>query len=146
MRPPPLAAALVPSGFPTAASAPARRRERLLRALLASLLLGGAFVLPPDRPLPVDLCLWHRVTGLPCLTCGLTRATCLFARGLWRESLAMHTAGWLLLSGLAVAAAWMGAEAAAGRDLGGRVRARLMAASLWAGLGLSVFSLVRNLI
>jgi len=107
---------------------------------MALALLAGAFLLPPSRPLPVDLCLWHRFTGLPCLTCGLTRATCLFARGLWRESLAMHAAGWLLLAGLVMAAAWMGAEAAAGRDLGGRVKVRLIAASLWAGLGLSVFT------
>ncbi len=125
---------------------PARRRELLLGALLASLLLGGAFVLPPDRPLPVDVCLWHRLTGQPCLTCGLTRAACLFARGLWRESLAMHAAGWLLLSGLIVAAAWMGAEAAAGRGFGCRLKARLLAMSLWGGAVLSVFSRVRDLI
>lgn len=125
---------------------PARRRERLLGALLAAMLLSGAFVLPPDRPLPIDVCLWHRVTGLSCLTCGLTRAACLFARGLWRESLAMHAAGWLLLSGLAVAAVWMGAEAAAGRDLGARLKTRLLAISLWGGAVLSVFARVRNLI
>jgi hypothetical protein len=106
--------------------------------LAALVLLSGAFLLPASRPLPIDLCLWHRVTGLSCLTCGLTRATCLFARGLWWDSLAMHAAGWLLLSGLAVVAAWMGAEAAAGRDLGVRIKARLVAVSLWAGLGLSL--------
>ena len=119
---------------------PLLRRDRLIVALVAGACLAGAFVLPPDRPLPIDVCLWHRVTGLPCLTCGLTRATCLFARGMWRESLAMHAAGWLLLSGLAIAAAWAGAEAAAGRDLGARVKGRLMAASVWAGLGLSVLT------
>ena len=97
-------------------------------------------MLPPDRPFAVDVCLWHRVTGWSCLTCGLTRATCLFARGLFRESLAMHAAGWLLLSGLAVAAAWSGAEAVAGRDLGGRLKARLLAAFFWAGLGLSLIT------
>lgn len=137
MKPPPVAAA---------AQAPARRRERLLGALLDAMLLGGAFVLPPDRPLPIDVCLWHRVTGLSCLTCGLTRAACLFARGLWRESLAMHAAGWLLLSALAVAAVWMGAEAAAGRDLAPRLKTRLLAISLWGGAVLSVFVRVRDLI
>ena len=139
MKPPPVAAAALHR-------APARRRERLLGALLAAMLLGGAFVLPPDRPLPIDVCLWHRVTGLSCLTCGLTRAACLFARGLWRESLAMHAAGWLMLSGLAVAAVWMGAEAAAGRDLGPRLKTRLLAISLWGGAVLSVFARVRDLI
>ena len=141
MKTPPVAAA---APFPGPALA--QRRERLLGALLAAMLLGGAFVLPPDRPLPIDLCLWHRVTGLACLTCGLTRAACLFARGLWRESLAMHAAGWLLLSGLAVAAVWMGAEAAAGRDLGARLKTRLLAISLCGGAVLSVFARVRDLI
>ncbi|MBI1951185.1 MAG: DUF2752 domain-containing protein [Acidobacteria bacterium] len=114
-------------------------------ALVALALLGGAFLLNPFRPLPLDLCLWHRVTGVPCLTCGLTRAACLFARGLWRESLAMHAAGWLLLSALAVAAAWMGAEAVAGRDLVPRLKTRLLAACLWGGAARSVFSRVRDL-
>ncbi len=125
---------------------PARRRERLFGALLACLLVLGAFVLPPHRPLPVDVCLWHRVTGFACLTCGLTRAACLFARGLWRESLAMHAAGWLLLSSLTVAAAWMSAEAAVGLDLGGRLKVRLLASALWGGAVLSVLSRVRDLI
>ena len=119
---------------------PSLRRDRLIVALVAGAGLAAAFVLPPDRPLAVDVCLWHRATGLPCLTCGLTRATCLFARGLWRESLAMHAAGWLLLMGFAVAAAWTGAEAAAGRDFGARVKARLIGAALWAGLGLSLIT------
>ena len=125
---------------------PARRRERLPGAFVVSLLVVGAFVLPPDRPLPIDVCLWHRVTGLACLTCGLTRAACLFARGLWRESLAMHAAGWLLLSGLTVAAAWMSAEAAVGLDLGRRLKARLLAIALWGGAILSVLGRVRDLI
>ena len=119
---------------------PPLRRDRLIAALVAGAGLAGAFLLPPDRPLPIDLCLWHHLTGLPCLTCGLTRATCLFARGLWRESLAMHAAGWLLLMGFAVAAAWTGAEAVAGRDLGRRIKGRLLAACVWAGLGLSVLT------
>lgn len=144
MRPPPLAAAAVPSAFPIGTSEPAWRLQRLFGALLVLLLFGGAFVLPPERPLPFDACLWHRFTGLACLTCGLTRAACLFARGLWRESLAMHAAGWLLLSGLGVAAAWMGAEAAAGRDLGCRMKTCLVTASLWGGAALSVFARVRN--
>jgi hypothetical protein len=124
---------------------PPLRRERLIVSLVAGACLTAAFVLPPDRPLPVDLCLWHRATGLPCLTCGLTRATCLFAHGLWRESLGMHAAGGLLLMGFAVAAAWAAAEAVAGRDFGGPFRARLMAGSVWAGLGLSLLSWVGRL-
>ena len=122
------------------------RRDRLIVALLASLCVASAFVLPPDRPLAVDVCLWHRVTGLPCLTCGLTRAACLFARGLWRDSLEMHAAGSLLLVCLAVAAAWMGAEAVTGRDLGSRIRGRLLAVSIWAGAGLSILTWLARLL
>lgn len=124
---------------------PPLRRDRLVVALVAGACLAGTFVLPPGRPLPVDLCLWHRITGLPCLTCGLTRAACLFAHGLWTESLAMHPAGSLLLMGLAVAAAWAGAEAVAGRALGGRVKGRLVTATVWAGLGLSLVTWLARL-
>ena len=70
------------------------RASRFTVGLAASGLLAATFILPPQKPLPFDLCLLHRLTGLPCLTCGLTRAVCLLARGEWRASLSMHPAGW----------------------------------------------------
>jgi len=119
--------------------------ERLRAALVAAALLAGSFLLPARRPIPLDLCVFHRLTGLPCLTCGLTRSVCLFARGEWGASLAMHPAGWLAFSGLAVACLWLLAEAVAGRDLGPGLRARLVRGALAAGALLSVLGLCGRL-
>src|SRR5207245_9283187 len=90
----------VPAGAQGSARAGGRgvsreRASRLAAGLSATGLLAGTFLLPPGKPLPFDLCLLHRLTGIPCLTCGLTRAVCLLARGEWRASLSMHPAGGL---------------------------------------------------
>ncbi len=115
----------------------AQRRERLAAMALLSVALGASFVLPPRRPLPLDACLLHRLTGLPCLTCGLTRAVCLFAHGLWRESLRMHPAGWLAFGMLLGSVLWLGAESLAAREIHPRLRGRLQACVVWSGLVLS---------
>jgi Protein of unknown function (DUF2752) len=116
------------------------RASRLAAGLSATGLLAGAFLLPPGKPLPFDLCLLHRLTGIPCLTCGLTRAVCLFARGDWRSSLSMHPAGGLVFAGLAVACVWLLAEAVAERDLGAGLRRRLLGLALGTGGALSVLA------
>src|SRR5262249_38248063 len=117
------------------------RAERTGAALVAAALLAAGFLLPARRPIPFDLCVLHRLTGLPCPTCGLTRSVCLFARGEWGASLAMHPAGWLAFSGLAIACLWLAAEAAAGRDLGPGLKARLVRGALAAGAVLSILGL-----
>jgi hypothetical protein len=38
----------------------------------------------------LDLCLFHRLTGHPCPTCGTTRGLLAMARGAWRESFAWN--------------------------------------------------------
>jgi len=114
------------------------RARRSAPALVASGLLAAVFLLPARRPLPFDLCLMHRLTGLPCLTCGLTRAVCLVARGEWAASLRMHPAGPLAFGVLVVACLWLAGEAAADRDLGERVKPHLMSFVLGLGGALSV--------
>jgi len=53
------------------------------------------------------VCLFRRVTGTPCPTCGLTRATALLLRGDWRAATAMHPAlPMLALEGVVLTAAW----------------------------------------
>jgi len=101
-------------------------------------LLAASFLLPPLRPLPFDACLLHRITGIPCLTCGLTRSVCLFARGDWAGSLGMHPAGWLAFGVLAVALPWLAGEAAADRSLAVLARRRLFTLALGLGGALSV--------
>ncbi|HEU4402956.1 MAG TPA: DUF2752 domain-containing protein [Candidatus Polarisedimenticolia bacterium] len=103
------------------------RAARLRRASLAlaiPLLLAAARLLPAERPLPFDLCVLHRLTGLDCLTCGLTRAVCLLVRGRAAESLRMHPAGAPLVTGFVVASIWIGVEAAVGRRIVPRRRPR----------------------
>jgi uncharacterized protein DUF2752 len=95
-------------------------RERLVQAVgagLPALLLAAGALLPPDRPLPFDVCLWHRLTGLPCLTCGLTRSACHLLHGDLPGSLALHPAGILVVALLAAMTAKRGLEAALGRRL-----------------------------
>lgn len=115
----------------------ARRLERLTAASFPALALGASFVLPPRRPLPLDGCLLHRLTGLPCLTCGLTRAVCLFAHGQSRDSLLMHPAGWLAFAALLGTFVWTGAETLTAREIGPRLKGRLQAGVLWSGTVLS---------
>ncbi len=114
-----------------------RRGHRAAAALTSAAALAAARILPPGRPIPLDLCPLHHFTGLPCPTCGLTRSVCLVVRGEWLSSVGMHPAGGLVAGGLVVAAIWLGLEAAAGRELGARGRLRLTRAGLALGAVLS---------
>jgi hypothetical protein len=101
--------------------------ERLLVAGLPALLLAAAALLPADRPLPFEICLVHRLTGIPCLTCGLTRSICHFVQGDLAASLALHPAGALATALLLLHALWRGAAVFRGRDVGRRTLGRLTA-------------------
>jgi hypothetical protein len=83
---------------------PGRATRALQAAAPALLLLAGA-LLPPDRPFPVDLCLWHRLTGFACLGCGLTRSVCHLMHGDIAGSLSLHPAGVVVVAIAAVLAA-----------------------------------------
>jgi len=86
----------------------ARRRyggARLIEAAAPLGLLVLAALLPPDRPIPFDLCLWHRLTGHPCLGCGLTRSVCHLMHGDVSGSLALHPFGVAATAMMAVLAA-----------------------------------------
>jgi uncharacterized protein DUF2752 len=115
-----------------------RRGPRATAASVTIGLLAAVAVLPARRPIPFDLCLMHRLTGLPCLTCGLTRSVCLLARGEWRASLVMHPAGWLAFGALVVAAAWLAWEAVADSDLARPLGRRLTRVLLGLGGALSL--------
>ncbi len=114
------------------------RRSRAVASLLLGLMLLAAALLPAHRPLPFDLCLFHRLTGLPCLTCGLTRSVCLFLQGRWLEGIAMHPAGPVAILLAAGAAVWLGLEAISGRPLAPALRGRISGILLAAGAVLSL--------
>jgi hypothetical protein len=113
------------SDGPARALTAGERSNRAIGAALLAVFLGLAVVLPISRPLPFDVCVFKRATGLPCPACGLTRSLCAIAKGEWRASLALHPVGWLVAVGAAVGAAWMTAEARTGEELRPRLRRRL---------------------
>ncbi len=93
------------------------RRRRIAEAAIGALILALGAILPIARPLPFDLCLWHRITGLPCLGCGMTRSICHLMHGDWAGSLAMHPAGPFVALVLAGFVLMRAAEAIAGAPL-----------------------------
>jgi len=67
--------------------------------LLLALVLAGIQACLPSASisrLPV-LCAFRRTTGIPCPGCGLTRSWVALAGGHFRESLAFHRMGWLVM-------------------------------------------------
>lgn len=60
----------------------------------------------------LDACLFHRLTGYSCPTCGTTRGLLAMARGAWRESFAWNP--------LTMTGALFGVLAVAGRALSAR--------------------------
>jgi len=87
---------------------------RPLEAAVPALLLVAGALLPPDRPFPFDLCLWHRLTGFDCLGCGLTRSVSYMMHGDIARSLALHPAGVIVAAIIAVLAVRGAREAARG--------------------------------
>jgi hypothetical protein len=74
------------------------RREGAL-LLLTSTVFGLSFAMATlkSRGLWVSIpCLFNKVTGLPCLTCGLTRSFSLTAHGQFAAAFRMHLLGPLL--------------------------------------------------
>ena len=86
-------------------------------AVALAALVAAAFYLDPDRPLPIDLCVFHQLTGLPCPFCGLTRAFCHALHGHWAQSLGYHPAGILLAVAVSGRAIWLALDAMYGRSL-----------------------------
>jgi hypothetical protein len=133
------------NGVPPRLLDPDGRRSRTRQAAVVALLLGAASLVDPSRPLPFDVCLFKRLTGLPCQTCGLTRALCHAVHGNWAQSVACHPAGLVLAAALAGWMLWSAAEAYRGQRLGERLRGRLGTALLGAGVALSLVSWVLRL-
>jgi hypothetical protein len=49
-----------------------------------------------------DLCVFHRITGLDCPGCGMTRSLILLVQGRWGESWTMHPFGILFVAWMLV--------------------------------------------
>lgn len=68
-------------------------KQKTRAALLMVLLLSGgvvAYWLQPYVEHAPTMCLFHVVTGKPCPTCGMTRATCALVHGEWTKAVKYH--------------------------------------------------------
>ena len=122
------------------------RWDRARRSMVVAILFLVAALVDPDRPLPIDVCLWKRLTGSPCPTCGLTRAVCHAMRGEWTASLHLHPAGVLVVAGFAGWAVWSAFEAWRGQPILEVARERSGTALLRIGLAVSLVSWIVRLV
>ncbi|MBI3921066.1 MAG: DUF2752 domain-containing protein [Armatimonadetes bacterium] len=77
-------------------------KARLLPSGFAALFLSLSLVLPPAG-LPVNLCLFKWITGVPCPGCGLTRSVTCLSHGHFAAAFHFHPFGivaYLVLAGL----------------------------------------------
>jgi Protein of unknown function (DUF2752) len=124
----------------------ARRRSKAWQAAALAALLGAAALADPARPLPFDVCLFSGLTGLPCPTCGMTRAVCQAVRGHWARSVAAHPAGLIVAAGLAGWMLWAAAEAWRGRPVAEALRRRVARLFIIGGVAVSVVFWIRQLV
>lgn len=110
-----------------------RRRARAWQAGTIAVVLLGARLAVSSRPLPFEVCGFKHLTGLPCPTCGLTRALCCAVHGDWAKSVGYHPAGPLLALALFAWMAWSAAEAYRGQPIQEAFRGRLGNVLLIAG-------------
>lgn len=113
-------------------------------ALWTFLGLSALFLVSACLPLPgadgrIDhlpsVCPFHRLTGLPCPGCGLTRAFVCLAHGRFMESLHWHPIGWLVFGVFVALWARAGLTWARGRPVA-PLSPRLIGRLNWAGVTL----------
>jgi hypothetical protein len=100
------------SGVPVQRAATAAAAVTAVRQALVvlgfgavSVLLASALLTPDGLP-PVELCLFYRVTGLPCPSCGLTRAFCAISHGDWAAAWRFNPFAFPLYAGVVATPLW----------------------------------------
>ncbi len=111
------------------------------KALLGGgiLILAGAFLYPYLVRVVATIlpgCLFHRITGLPCLLCGMTRSLAATAHGRLGEAFRMHLLGPPFLLLTAVTAVLLAAECLLSRHILPRPGPRGWKMIVWGSLGL----------
>jgi hypothetical protein len=121
---------------------PGRRRRLSREAELlgaGTIILMGAFIYPSLENLVGSImpgCLFHRITGLPCLLCGMTRSLVATAHGHLGEAFRMHLLGPPFFLVVLTVTALLTAEYALSRRILPRPSERTWKYIAWGALGL----------
>lgn len=77
-----------------------RHSDRVLISVVLGAILLISVIVP--RAPKIDLCAFHRITGLPCAGCGMTRSFIAMGHGRVREAFAWHPMGPVLFATCAI--------------------------------------------
>jgi Protein of unknown function (DUF2752) len=112
------------------------------------IILAGSFVYPYIQGFATHVtpgCIFHRITGLPCLLCGMTRSMVATAHGRLGEAFRFHLLGPPLFAVIAVVIIALSLEFAMGRPILPRLDRRGRMLLGWGVLGLLVAAWVARL-
>ncbi|NPV58185.1 MAG: DUF2752 domain-containing protein [Actinobacteria bacterium] len=122
------------------------REDELMGA--GAIIIGASFLYPHVKGLLEAVtpgCLFHRLTGLPCLFCGMTRSFAATAGGRWEEAFRMHLLGPPLFVLVAALTALLLMEKALTRRLLPRPGKAFLKGAAWGFLVLLVMAWVLRL-
>jgi hypothetical protein len=113
------------------------------------LILVGAFIYPYLEGIADTItpgCLFHRITGLPCLLCGMTRSLAATAHGHLGDAFRMHLLGPPLFLAITVVSVALMAEFVMSRRILPRPSERAWKSIAWATLGMLTVAWVARLV
>jgi hypothetical protein len=137
-------------GAPPAMPRRGRKLSREVEVMGAGIIiLVGAFVYPYLANLAAPIlpgCLFHRITGLPCLLCGMTRSLAATAHGHLVEAFRFHLLGPPLFVLAITVSALLAAEYALSRHILPRPGERSWRHIAWGTLGLLIAAWIARLV